>query len=155
MWKGTTFTLYLPKAAAELEKRFTRQLTEVPELPGGTAMLVEDDLDVASVTASMLQELGYKVVRAANAADALEHLRAGVRVDFILSDIVMPGGLNGVELEDVVRRNYSLVPVLLMTGCSDNALKQNQDRPVLRKPFDIEMLRQAVFAAISETALSA
>ena len=154
LWKGTTFAIYLPRALAELEKNRAQPPQEVLDLPGGTAMLVEDNPDVAAVTASMLHELGYKVVRADNAQDALEHLRAGVRVDFILSDIVMPGGINGVELEDVVRRNYSLVPVLLMTGCSDNALKRNPDRPVLRKPFDIEMLRQAVFAAISESALA-
>jgi len=67
----------------------------------------------------------------------------------------MPGSINGVELEDIVRRNYSLVPVLLMTGCSDNALQQNLERPVLRKPFDIEMLRQALFNMVYDSTVAA
>ncbi|HEY4546252.1 MAG TPA: ATP-binding protein [Pedomonas sp.] len=155
LWKGTTFTIYLPRANAGLEKARAPEAPELRELPGGTALLVEDNQDVATVTASMLHELGYQVVRAASASDALEHLRAGVRVDFMLSDIIMPGSINGVELEDIVRRNYSLVPVLLMTGCSDNALQQNLERPVLRKPFDIEMLRQALFNMVYDSTVAA
>lgn len=155
-WQGTTFTIYLPRAQVSAAKMpATAPATATArDLPGGTALLVEDNPDVANVTVSMLQELGYRVVRAASAADALEHLRAGVSVDFMLSDIVMPGGINGVELMDIVRRNYALVPVVLMTGCSDDALRGDTEQPVLRKPFDIETLRQVLHDVVYEAPCS-
>ena len=148
-WEGTTFTLYLPRAQAGLHKPEPEAPAQPVELPGGTVLLVEDNPDVGNVTASMLHELGYRVIRAANAADALDHLRAGVGINLVISDIIMPGGINGVELEEIVRRNYPFIPMLLMTGWSDNALQRDHAKPVLRKPFDIDMLRQALLNVLN------
>ena len=57
----------------------------------GTVLVVEDSRDVADVTATLLEQLGYRVVRAENAAEALRHLQQGIEVDLLFSDIVMPG----------------------------------------------------------------
>lgn len=146
--QGAAFTIYLPRAR---EVGGAAQMPEpsVPaELPGGMALLVEDNLDVGNVTASMLYELGYRVVRANNANEALDHLRAGVRIDIVLTDIVMPGEMNGIELEKFIKRNYPLLPVLLVTGYSGDSFKQERLQPVLRKPFDIDMLRRALLEVI-------
>lgn len=82
----------------------------------GRVLMVEDNDDVAEATAALLASIGYTVVRAGSAAQALHQLEANPRFDVVLSDIVMGGGADGLELALSLRRSHPQLPVLLMTG---------------------------------------
>ena len=69
----------------------------------GTVLVVEDSREVADVTSALLEQLGYRVVRAENAAEALRHLQQGIEFDLLFSDIVMPGSINGIALAKICR----------------------------------------------------
>ena len=81
-------------------------------------LVVEDSRDVAEVTSSLLEQLGYRVVRAENAAEALRHLQQGIGVDLLFSDIVMPGAINGLGLAQICQERFPDIPVLLTSGFS-------------------------------------
>ncbi len=99
--RGTTIALYLPRSSKvpsadrdDIHQRVERQQLRA----AGRVLLVEDDDEVAALTSEMLDQLGYEVTRASTAAAALGALADARRVDIVLSDIMMPGGMNGVEL---------------------------------------------------------
>jgi signal transduction histidine kinase/ActR/RegA family two-component response regulator len=133
--EGTTVILYLPRgeaAAAEPEPVQERPLRR----DDGKVLLVEDNPDVALVTAAMLEAIGYDVVHAQDAASALERLRCGETFDVLFSDIVMAEGLSGLELADRVRETCPGLPVLLATGYSEALASGAQHGfRVLAKPF--------------------
>src|SRR4029078_5337734 len=83
--------------------------------------MVEDNPEVAHVSASLLEQLGYQVIRADNAMDALSELQRGSEVTLGFSDIVMPGSMNGVALAQEIGNRYPRLPVLLTSGYSDVA----------------------------------
>jgi two-component system NtrC family sensor kinase len=111
----------------------------------GTVLLVEDNPAVAEVTTSYFQQLGYVVRQAASASEALEALGCDQNIDLVFSDILMPGGMNGLELGRTMRRLYPDLPVLLTTGLSTSAAEALQEGfALLQKPFDLAALEQAL-----------
>jgi two-component system, NtrC family, sensor kinase len=107
--------------------------------------VVEDSPEVAEVATAYFQQLGYTVKQVANAQEALELLADDPKIDLVFSDILMPGGMNGLELGHAVRRLYPAMPVLLTTGYSDSAHDSvQQGFVVLHKPFDLAGLEQAL-----------
>ncbi len=84
-------------------------------------LLVEDDPLVAEACAMLLEDLGYLVIRAASADDALNVLGQGTRPDLVFSDVMMPGSLDGVELARTLRARYPNMPIVLTTGFSKAA----------------------------------
>ena len=83
-------------------------------------LLVEDDAGVAELALGLLEDAGYEVKTAGNAADALKILRNGEQIDLVFSDIMMPGGMNGWELARIVRGEFPLF-ILLATGYAEAA----------------------------------
>ena len=142
--RGTVVTIYLPRSVkAELSEVGER----TPATNGqtlGTVLVVEDSRDVAEVTSSLLEQLGYRVVRAENAAEALRHLQQGIGVDLLFSDIVMPGSINGLGLAQICRERYPAIPVLLTSGFSDAAQAADGRFDILRKPFELSALERAI-----------
>ena len=139
--EGAEITLYLPAAETEDEEEDEPLTGE--SMGGLRVLLVEDDDAVRGVTESLLSDLGCEVVSSVNAAAALERLEAGERFDLILSDIVMPGGVSGVELAQRVRRDYPDMPIVLTTGYGGDRLAEANETngwPVLRKPFRADQL---------------
>lgn len=116
---------------------------------GETILFVEDQADVAEVAQAMLEELGYKVVYAANAQAALDILDERDDINLLLTDIVMPGSLNGADLALRVQEQMGLKAVLV-TGYADKAIPSDQfDRfDVILKPFRMEELGERVRAAL-------
>ena len=107
-------------------------------------MVVEDSRDVAEVTTTLLEQLGYRVVRAENAAEALRHLQQGIEVDLLFSDIVMPGQMDGIALAQACQERYPDIPVLLTSGFSDAARAADGRFDILRKPFELSALERAI-----------
>ena len=105
-------------------------------------LLVEDNADVAEVGREMLSQIGYTVQVAGNARDALEVVKSE-RFELVVSDIVMPGGMNGVDLARAIRGTFPDLPILLVTGYAGSA-DAAPEFPVLRKPYRLDQLRQAV-----------
>jgi CheY-like chemotaxis protein len=111
---------------------------------------VEDDDEVATLVTEMLQELGYRVTRAGSADSALGALANARHVDLVLSDIMMPGSMNGLGLARELKLRRPGLPVLLTSGYAgaviDSALDENIG--VLRKPYDIRELDAALRGAV-------
>jgi CheY-like chemotaxis protein len=109
----------------------------------GPVLVVEDDAFVAELAAGMLNELGFEAIVAHSAKEALERLTAGDRPKLIFSDIVMPGGISGLELACKVRDRFPELPILLTTGYSEQ-VAGTHGFPVLHKPYEMDSLAGAV-----------
>jgi PAS domain S-box-containing protein len=144
---GTAITIYLPRKHATIVRA-----TEVPTQPivpsEGTILMVEDNPEVAHVTASLLEQLGYQVMRADNAMDALSALQRGDKIMLVFSDIVMPGNMNGFALAQEISNRYPQLPVLLTSGYSDVAQTAASQFRILRKPFQLHALEKAIREAL-------
>lgn len=163
---GTTVSLLLPQAPREVAALAELPLsaadaasTDVLVRPGASApplesrlvLLVEDDDKVRDVVRKQLSALGCAVLEAESgheAADMVENIPA---IALVLSDIVMPGGMDGRALARFVRRFRPELPVVLMSGYADKALagREDVDITVLGKPFTQEQLLEALRAAIA------
>jgi two-component system CheB/CheR fusion protein len=149
--EGTTVTLYLPSSQKmRLADASTDDAHSEAAHKAGTVLLVEDDLDVAEVTAALLEECGYAVKLTYRTSEALNVLLQGKRVDLVLSDIMMPGGMNGMELAEEVRSLLPQLPVLLATGYSDAAADAaSRGLPIITKPYTMEELCASVTELIA------
>ena len=138
--KGTTVTILLPRD----------RINQPPDQPetvesggSGTVLLVEDNPDVAAVSTSLLEQLGYIVHRVSDAETALREVeRDGF--DLVFTDIVMPGKMDGLGLARRLREIRPDLPVLLATGYSDAAANVRGDFSILRKPYEIHQLCEAI-----------
>ncbi|NVO15477.1 MAG: PAS domain S-box protein [Rhodoplanes sp.] len=144
---GTTVTLYLPRSHERMrESGSTPPATAAPD---STALLVEDNPDVAEISAAMLVELGYQVERASNAAGALAIL-AERDFNLMVSDVVMAGDMDGFALARTIRQRRPDMPIVLVTGYSEAAAKAAAEFTVVRKPFQLADLSRATAKAIVE-----
>ncbi|MGH8637830.1 MAG: ATP-binding protein, partial [Burkholderiales bacterium] len=147
--RGTTIALYLPRNEATVEAIIAPAIPQGTIPADGTILVVEDNPEVADVTATLLEQLGYQVARAGNAVEALARLQNGDRFDLLFSDIVMPHGMNGIHLAQEVSEHYPGMHVLLTTGYSDVAGAAESRFPILRKPFELSALDRAVREAMA------
>jgi signal transduction histidine kinase/CheY-like chemotaxis protein len=145
---GTTVRLYLPRVGG-----YAAEIAEPPagEAPrqstmGEMVLVVEDDPGVLEMAVESLVELGYGVETAISGPDALERIRAGGRIDLLFSDIVMPDGMNGVELTLKAREIRPGLKILLTSGYAAGALADAETLPsdveIIGKPYRLEDLAQ-------------
>lgn len=160
---GTSVHLYLPRSPATPAR--AAQATAVkPQptqtLPAATVLVVEDEAAVRACTAEALRELGYRVLEARDGPEGLATLRAMLdspkdgRIDLLMTDIGLPGGLNGRQLADAARELAPRLPVLLVTGYAGVAMegegRLGQAMEVLGKPFQLDVLAGRVQAMIQQ-----
>lgn len=111
-----------------------------------TVMMVEDNAEVLAFGAMVLEEAGYAVRTVATADEALARIKAGERMDLLFTDIVMPGGIDGVALATAAGEILPDTPVLLTTGWADRATESAAGRepwPLIGKPYrPLDLLRQ-------------
>jgi len=147
--RGTTIILLLPRSqkpvlapptVAELDISKERRSSL------GAVLLVEDDDEVASTVAEMLRQLGYEVTRTASAEEALGRLNDGVNIDIVFSDVMMPGGMNGLGLARVLRARHQDLPILLTSAHVDaaNSAAAELGVQILRKPYRLTDLSIAL-----------
>ena len=147
--RGTAITIYLPRSHEAPQPPSPPSQTEAPAEPAGTVLLVEDNADVAEVGAGYFRQLGYRVRSVVNAQAALAALRLDGDVDLVFSDILMPGGMNGLDLAREIGARFPTIPVLLTTGYSASAQDAvRQGVVVLQKPYDFESLKRNIREAI-------
>jgi CheY-like chemotaxis protein len=146
--EGTTVTLYLPRTAsadgpAAADAR--------PDAPGGTetVLIVDDNTEVREVMAVIVDSLGYKVLTAGDAAEALELIRSHGGIGLLVSDIVMSGGVNGFELARQARVLHPGLPVLLMSGYPACRVER-RNFLILHKPYRREQLARHIRAALGD-----
>jgi len=138
--KGTRITILLPRKDAGAP---AKEANVVETAGSGTVLLVEDNPEVAMVSTSLLEQLGYTVRRVDSAEAALREIeRDGV--DLVFSDIVMPGKMDGLSLARHLKAVKPGLPILLASGYSDAAVNVRGDFPILRKPYEIHQLSQAI-----------
>ncbi|MDL0439795.1 response regulator [Stutzerimonas frequens] len=156
--RGTSVIMLLPRSDRMPEQPVADERdADAPSDPCiGSVLLVDDDEEVAALVGEMLEHLGYRVTHAASATDALSSLQNGCKVDIVFSDIMMPGGMNGVELAREIRTRALGVPVLLTSGYAEAAQQSAaaEGVHVLAKPYRLEDLATALREAIDGAAQS-
>jgi signal transduction histidine kinase/ActR/RegA family two-component response regulator len=145
VWTGTE-TGSTPRAAEPEAAR------KAPRAEPEVVLMVEDDEAVRDLSRAVLEELGYRIIVAPNAADALRILRGNCRVDVLFTDIILPGGMNGVQLADKARSLRRDLPVLFTTGYANDAIARagrlDPGDRLLGKPYTQHDLANAIRACI-------
>jgi len=155
---GTVVRVYLPRHRVAGEATVHREGPRVEGTdaampharPGEQVLLVEDNNDVRSYVVAALEQLGYGVIEAADGASALRILRelGSARIDLLFTDIVLPGGMSGVDLAAAIRERGYTLPTLYTSGyASSKAVGPEglgSDALVLAKPYRVEALAAAV-----------
>ncbi|MBN2704489.1 MAG: PAS domain S-box protein [Pontiellaceae bacterium] len=153
--KGTCFRIFLPVVGkSDQEEDRPAETAEIVR-GNGTILLTEDNPQVRRLIYSTLKHHGYRVIDAADGVDALEKLKAyGKRIDLLVSDVVMPK-MNGKQLYDAVEKIQPGVPVLFMSGHSDDVLAHrgivDTDINYLQKPFSITALTEKICALLEHS----
>ena len=145
--EGTEVRLYLPPLAAKEATAGGTPAEEVRAMTAGRRLLlVEDDAGVAAVAQELLEGLGLEVRTAENAPQALERLNAE-RFDIMLTDVVMPGGMTGIELARTSARAWPEMSIILTSGYAGDdvdAALADAPWPLVRKPYTSEQLAAAL-----------
>ncbi len=143
---GTNFKIFLPASASGQLKPLVPPKKPAPAGGHERILLVEDDADVRMVARDVLEVSGYQVWDAADGLEALNIWKASdTKMDLLLTDVIMPGGLNGRELADRLRGEQPGLKVILMSGYSADRLGKIQPHShILHKPFSLENLTETV-----------
>jgi PAS domain S-box-containing protein len=138
--QGTSAHLYLPAADG-------RGCERARSGGGRIILVVEDDPTVAELASAMLEDFGYEPRIASSGKQALELLSAEPAIAMVFSDVIMPGGISGLELARKIRMRRPELPILLTTGYSE-AASDSQEFPLIAKPYDFDALKAAIAAQV-------
>jgi CheY-like chemotaxis protein len=152
---GTTVRIHLPRVVATPEVA-----PSIPATPSaaGTVLVVEDDADVRDLVLAQLEDLGYATLAAANGSEALQLLQEPKnRIDLLLTDVVMPGGMTGIELVRAARALRPELPAILTSGYTSGRASNTSGGgsdpadglPILSKPYQQVELARIVGQAIA------
>jgi two-component system, NtrC family, sensor kinase len=149
--RGTEITLYLPRCT-DVPLAREDETADRPDGSGhGIILLVEDNAEIAEVSRSNLEELGYRVLHAPNADVALDIVERDRTIDLVFSDIVMPGPMSGLDLARRLRELRPGLPIVLTTGYS-SALQSAAPEgfTLLTKPYDLASLHRVIEETLRE-----
>lgn len=147
---GTKVVIYLPRAEAPGQWDGDQDGLDSGELPGGheVILLTEDDDGARDVAATFLSDLGYQVVEAVHGREALQLIDNGLKYDLLVSDVAMPGGVNGAQLALTILSRTPDKPIILMSGFAEAIAGDDRlrlaDVPIIHKPYSAETLARHV-----------
>ncbi len=148
--QGTTMCLYLPRHHGQVDGADAEaELSEAPRAEQGeTVLVVDDEPTVRMLVTEVLEDLGYTAIEAVDGAAGLKVLRSDVRINLLITDVGLPGGMNGRQVADAGRAVRPGLKVLFITGYAENAVVGNghlePGMQVLTKPFAIDALASRI-----------
>ena len=145
---GTTVTIQLLRSYKEFVAADQDASTAAAQQRRERILLVEDNAEVATVTAQMLAAMGFAVETADRGRKGLDKLCAHPGIDLLLTDVVMPEGMTGVDLAKQVRSRFLDLPVILMSGYNDVVARGSPGFPVLHKPIPYGELFRSICACL-------
>jgi PAS domain S-box-containing protein len=140
---GTTFRLYIPAAegAVEAATNADKPAARVNGTHNATLLVVEDDEGVRDIAVSKLSEAGYRVVEAGNGPSGLQSFVEHPEIDLVFSDVIMPGGMTGPQMMELIRKQRPEIPVLFASGYAEHALREDNrwldGCKFISKPYDV------------------
>ncbi|SFL75632.1 PAS domain S-box-containing protein [Methylobacterium pseudosasicola] len=155
--EGTTVCLYLPRHYGDADAdEVAHKLAEVGRAEQGeTVLIVDDEPSVRMLVTEVLEDLGYTAIEAADSVAGLKVLQSDVRIDLLVTDVGLPGGMNGRQMADAGRERRPDLKVMFITGYAENAVLGNgylqPGMQVLTKPFVLETLASRIKALTTET----
>ncbi|KAB1075011.1 PAS domain-containing protein [Methylobacterium soli] len=151
---GTTVCIYLPRHYGETEdeEQPARQAALSRAEQGETVLVVDDEPTVRMLVTDILEDLGYTAIEAADSAAGLKVMQSDVRIDLLVTDVGLPGGMNGRQMADAGRERRPGLKVLFITGYAENAAVGNghlaPGMAVLTKPFAVDVMAARIRAMI-------
>ncbi|HEY1961221.1 MAG TPA: PAS domain S-box protein [Rhizomicrobium sp.] len=150
--KGTTMCLYLPRHFGAADEMETMSSQQPDQGFGETVMIVDDEATVRMLVSEVLTENSYRVLEAHDAASAMKMLSSRPPIDLLITDVGLPGNMNGRQLADAVRASRRDLKVLFITGYAENAAIGNghlePGMEILTKPFPMASLARKVRAML-------
>lgn len=153
--KGTTVCIYLPRHYGEVEDDDgpAHEMVLTRSDQGETVLIVDDEPTVRMLVTDILADLGYTAIEAGDSATGLKLLQSDVRIDLLITDVGLPGGMNGRQMADAGRVVRPGLKVLFITGYAENAAVGNgylaPGMAVLTKPFPIETMAARIRSMIA------
>ena len=154
---GTTMRILLPRHLGEVEALEPAHLPdEAPRaVAGETVLVVDDETTVRMLVTDVLQDLGYTALEAADGKGGIKLLNSDRRIDLLVTDVGLPGGMNGRQLADFGRAARPRLKILFITGYDENAALNHEHlepgMQILTKPFTMDALRSRIKLLLNET----
>jgi CheY-like chemotaxis protein len=153
--QGTAVALYLPRhIGGEEDEAATDPESDVLAGAGETVLVIDDEPVLRMLITDVLQDLGYAALEAADGPEGLKVLQSTSRVDLLITDVGLPGGLNGRQVADAARALRPRLKVLFITGYAENAVLNNghleQGMHVVTKPFPVEDLARRIRVILAD-----
>ncbi|QIO37331.1 PAS domain-containing protein [Bradyrhizobium sp. 1(2017)] len=154
--QGTTMCLYLPRHYAKEADKPSASATRTSIRPQAshTILIVDDEPSIRMLLTDALEEIGFNVLEAHDGPTGLNILQSDATIDLLVTDVGLPGGMNGRQLADAARTTQPALKVLFITGYAENAIIGNgqlaPDMQVLTKPFVVETLASRVLDMIRD-----
>jgi len=146
--RGATITLFLPRFMGEMEEDLPEDDARLDPAAGETVLVIDDEETIRALIREVLEEAGYAVLEAPDGARGLEVLQSRVPVDLLITDVGLPGGVNGRQVADAARLTRPGLKTLFITGFAENAaVSRDQLAPgmaVITKPFAMSAMAQKV-----------
>lgn len=155
--RGTKVCMYLPRHHGQTPESDSMNAPSVFNRTdhGGTVLVVDDEPTVRMLVTDILEELGFVAIEAKDSAAGLKLLQSNVRIDLLVTDVGLPGGINGRQMADAARISRPNLKVLFITGYAESSILANghlaPGMAVLTKPFLVETMAARISAMISDS----
>jgi len=142
--------LYLPRFVASRIDRFEDSTValDMQRGEGETVLVIDDEPAIRTLVVEVLQEYGYRAIEADSGPSGLRILQSAARIDLLVTDVGLPGGMNGRQVADTARQEHPELKVLFITGFAESAVVSNGNLPagmaVITKPFALTALSQKI-----------